>query len=461
MRVSDLWSYPGPNLTVNIDETTFQGGFKMGDLISVLNVVCDIRRKNPTSLIKFHLAESSIQKRDYVRFFLEFLMSRTDYFDESPGEISLVPYGNLWDYRKREGECLKIPNPESIEKKLCLFPLVDAEYDPQRNWPPSVLQRIIDEYSTAEYSEYSRILCIKKLPDGIDLNGFVLSTDFSDNLQHILDCEYFIGGATGLSLLASVLDNPNRKLVYYYNDGMHGSWPSLFTAPFYFKSDNSEMRLYDFDKEHMLLNYKRNSDGLIYQVDKSIITYDTEYVNTRYNTYGILNDLMSNLRLGYVIGSIGKIPDSIMDVGYGNGSFLSSCSTLINSCYGYDVTGYPIPESSVFVDDWISHKVEVLTLFDVLEHMEDPYILKNCQADYLIISLPWCHYHSSEWFSSWKHRRPNEHLWFFDETSIFNFAKAIDYEVINFCNIEDSIRRSTNDDPNILTFTLKRKNHDQ
>jgi hypothetical protein len=460
MHVFDLWSYSGPDLTVNIDETTFQGGFKMGDLISVLNVVCDIRRKNSNCIIKFHLAESSIQKRDYVRLFLEFVMSRTDYFDESPGEISLVPYGNLWDYRKREGEWIKISNPENTERKLCLFPLVDAEYDPQRNWPQSVLQGIIDEYSTSEYSDYSRILCIKKLPDNIDPKEFTISTDFTENLEHILTCEYYIGGATGLSLLASVLDNPTRKLVYYYNDGMHGSWPSVFTAPFYINSDNSEMRFYNFDKELMLPNYNKNSDGLIYQIEKNIITYDEEYVNTRYNTYGILNDLMSNLRLGYVIGSIGKIPDSIMDIGYGNGSFLSTCSSIVNSCYGYDVTGYPIPENAIFIEDWVSHKVEVLTLFDVLEHMEDPYILKNCQAEYIVVSLPWCHYHSSEWFDKWKHRRPNEHLWFFDEASIFKFANSIGYEVINFCNLEDSIRVPIDSDTNILTFTLKRKLHD-
>jgi hypothetical protein len=92
--------------------------------------------------------------------------------------------------------------------------------------------------------------------------------------------------------------------------------------------------------------------------------------------------------------------------------------------------------------------------------MEDPYILKNCQAEYIVVSLPWCHYHSSEWFDKWKHRRPNEHLWFFDEASIFNFAKTIGYDVINFCNLEDSIRVPVDNDKNILTFTLKRKLHD-
>ena len=71
--------------------------------------------------------------------------------------------------------------------------------------------------------------------------------------------------------------------------------------------------------------------------------------------------------------------------------------------------------------------------------------------------MPWCHYTSDEWFKNWKHRRPNEHLWFFNEKSIYNFAEAIGCKVLNYKNLEDVIRSSVDGLENILTFTLQKK----
>ena len=65
---------------------------------------------------------------------------------------------------------------------------------------------------------------------------------------------------------------------------------------------------------------------------------------------------------------------------------------------------------------------------------------KTIKSKYIVVSLPWCHYFSDEWFENWKHRRPDEHLWFFDEKNIFNFAKSIGFKIINYCCVEDAIR---------------------
>jgi hypothetical protein len=72
------------------------------------------------------------------------------------------------------------------------------------------------------------------------------------------------------------------------------------------------------------------------------------------------------------------------------------------------------------------------------------------------VSLPNCHYFSDEWFETWKHRRPNEHLWHFNETSLINFMNEIGYSKVNICNIEDTIRKHSHDYSNILTGIFKK-----
>lgn len=207
----------------------------------------------------------------------------------------------------------------------------------------------------------------------------------------------------------------------------------------------------------MLDNYHVNEDGLIYQVRREPFTYDTEYVKHRYDTYGHLNGLMSHLRLGYIVGSIGHVPYSLIDIGYGNGAFLKACAGVVEHCYGYDVSGYPLPEHASWAEDWRTRPVDVITFFDVLEHFEDPYFLRDLQANYVVISVPWCHYVDDEWFANWKHRRPNEHLWFFNSSSMRNFANATGYTVRNMTHLEDAIRPSPNALPNILTVTLQKR----
>ena len=76
----------------------------------------------------------------------------------------------------------------------------------------------------------------------------------------------------------------------------------------------------------MITNYKINQDGVIEQINKEKFIYDNSYANR----YAIFNTKsIENLRLGYIIGSIGKIPDSIMDIGYGNADFLNHCKNII------------------------------------------------------------------------------------------------------------------------------------
>jgi hypothetical protein len=205
----------------------------------------------------------------------------------------------------------------------------------------------------------------------------------------------------------------------------------------------------------MLENYSINDDGVIYQINPNPISYTFEY-SVAYDRYGEMSNYMSHLRLGYIVGSINHIPESILDVGYGNGSFLKTCSKIIPKCYGNDISGYKIPQNCIFVDDIKSQFFEVITFFDSLEHFSDIEFVRELNCKYVCISVPWCHYHNDEWFKNWKHRRINEHLFHFNEKSLSVFMKRMGFSNISYAPIEDVIRQGKEDEKNILTAIFQK-----
>ena len=76
-----------------------------------------------------------------------------------------------------------------------------------------------------------------------------------------------------------------------------------------------------------LSNYTKLENGVIKQKNVNKIEYNYEYSN-KYNNYGEKSNYLSYLRLGVLLGSINKIPSSILDVGYGNGSFLNASKNI-------------------------------------------------------------------------------------------------------------------------------------
>ena len=207
----------------------------------------------------------------------------------------------------------------------------------------------------------------------------------------------------------------------------------------------------------MINNYKLTQDGVIEQVVKNPYNYDKEYSDSRYSVFMDRRSIL-NLRLGYIIGSIGKVPKSLLDVGYGNGDFLKECSKAIDELYGNDIEpAYPLPDNISFVKDITKIEVDVITFFDSLEHFHDIEFVKDLKCKYVVISLPWCYQGSNdEWFNSWKHRKPNEHIYHFNETSLQTFMHRQGYKLLNYCNIEDCIRVDRNLSPNILTGCFKK-----
>jgi hypothetical protein len=205
----------------------------------------------------------------------------------------------------------------------------------------------------------------------------------------------------------------------------------------------------------MLANYEKNQDGTIYQVNRTPFDYTGSY-NNYYKNIESYSWHTSYLRLGYIIGSIGRIPKSILDVGYGTGAFLKVCETQIPNRYGHDISGWNVPEGCEFVDNILEKEFDVITFFDSLEHMNDIEFVKDLKCNYVCISLPWCHYFNDQWFDTWKHRKPDEHLWHFNEQSLQNFMTRMGYQTVNICNLEDVTRENNQPYQNILSGIFKK-----
>lgn len=218
-------------MILNINPDTFDilgQGLRNGDLIALCNVVEYLRQEKNVP-IQFFLRPNVVNKAPYCQEFFRFLSTKTDYFSLVPGEEEL-PWKRvmLWDYRDLIGDRVSIKNQTPIEKKVCVFPLYDAEYNQYRNWTPDLLMKIL-LYCNHAYPDHEKILCSKDDLSGVvSLCDFTPSNDFMTNVNHIMSCDVYVGGDTGLTHFASALDRGPKELIYYYNSrGM------LHSLPFY------------------------------------------------------------------------------------------------------------------------------------------------------------------------------------------------------------------------------------
>ena len=203
--------------------------------------------------------------------------------------------------------------------------------------------------------------------------------------------------------------------------------------------------------------YQVSDIGVISQVKPVPFKYDVNYVDT-YNTeaYKRQSEILQALRLGFVTASHGRSPQSLIDYGYGNGAFLLTAKQAIPEVYGLDVTGIQVKGCEIISE---LKEVEVITFFDSLEHIPDLSFVKELPCKTVVISLPHCHYHTEGqvWFNTkYKHRKPNEHLYHFNPSSLRLFMMRNDWIEIAQSNIEDIVRKSEHGLPNILTMAFQR-----
>ena len=207
--------------------------------------------------------------------------------------------------------------------------------------------------------------------------------------------------------------------------------------------------------------YEIDGCGVIHQMDSEKFSYDNEYIDT-YRNFGETQNMLSHLRLGYLMGSMKRKPKSVLDVGYGDGNFLKTCLKAGIESYGTDITGVVVPDGAEFVDDFINcgKHFDVVSFFDSLEHFEDMSFIKDLDVNYLIISVPCVPTRDVESFDfiNWRHRKPNEHLHHFDLMSLRSFMLNRGYFMRSMGNIEDMIRVDESTDVNIITGIFQKGN---
>lgn len=207
-------------------------GTRNGDLIAICNIVEWIRKEKNDPSIQFFLAPGVLNRETYIQKFYNFLCEITDYFSLVPGN-TLLDWHNIsvWDFRDLIGDHVVIKNTEKTKNKIVIFPVYDAQYNVQRNWSLEVLNEILNQVRK-KFINHTKLICAKDIPPVglIDTTGFTVSTDFMNNIKHIMEAEEFYGGDTGVSHFASALET-GPKLNYVYS-----SRCLIHTLPFYYLS---------------------------------------------------------------------------------------------------------------------------------------------------------------------------------------------------------------------------------
>jgi hypothetical protein len=215
----------------------------------------------------------------------------------------------------------------------------------------------------------------------------------------------------------------------------------------------------------MLQNYRIDEFGVIHQIELTPIRYDKQYISY----YEELSDRTIKLgyqRMGWVLGVLGRIPSSVLEIGYGTGTFIEAAEiTGVPDCAGYDIARYPLPEGVRFVDweDALAREWDLVAMFDVLEHIPDLAFLARLKTRWLALAVPYCRYRElgesgDDWFRDWRMLLPNEHLHHFDRQSLTALLGHYGYDCVTLNTFEDGIRlRPGESGPNILSGFFRRR----
>lgn len=202
-----------------------------------------------------------------------------------------------------------------------------------------------------------------------------------------------------------------------------------------------------------------NSCGQGFVSEKSIHSLDlSEIYKSEYR--GFIHDQLFQQRLEKeIVHNFSKyVPHNsrILDIGCGNGDFLKVSTDL-----GYDTTGVDISKEAVdycvksgykaeLMSDFegVEKTFDVITMWDVIEHVQNPMELVNFAKKYLkeggviVIKTP-LHKQFSFWlvksfpFLSRSVLQIPAHIQFYSDKSMKNLLENMDFEILNFSHVKN------------------------
>jgi hypothetical protein len=177
----------------------------------------------------------------------------------------------------------------------------------------------------------------------------------------------------------------------------------------------------------------------MFQTDKSVtIVYDADYAH-KYDKYE--HQKMSDLRLALFQKTGLTLGSKVLDIGYGNASFVKTLTTHGYDSFGSDVHGEDFGIQEVVVKDVESNQFNCVTFFDSLEHFDDLSLVTHMRPEFVILSVPNRHDHLMVQPDSWRHYRPGEHLHYFSPHSLSVFMNRwAGYELVYAGYDEDVLR---------------------
>lgn len=126
---------------------------------------------------------------------------------------------------------------------------------------------------------------------------------------------------------------------------------------------------------------------------------------------------------------------NLLDWGCASGAFHTS------SPNGFKTTGYDVnPNSPYNIKPNVHQRWDIMTFWDSLEHIPDFFnVIKNHDPEWLFISTPNLE-SVQEPVRLWKHFRPREHIFYFDQHSLGAILEYMGYEIKEFNHEEGKLR---------------------
>ena len=142
----------------------------------------------------------------------------------------------------------------------------------------------------------------------------------------------------------------------------------------------------------------------------------------------------------------------VLDVGIGNGSFLDRIRSQEILAVGHDINPAAVEwlrERGIHFRGLSAPPATSVTMWDVLEHIEDPTDVLASASRFVFVCMPI--YGGPMHALSSKHYRPGEHCWYFTEVGLVRFMDGHGFRLVDMNGAETFAGREA-----IGTFVFER-----